>query len=103
MAFLTGVSRFRRTDLIKTRSGRDTYGIISGFDGIKNVPDDQVTMYTVPSGYEGRAELIAAENYGDPHMEWVLVISNAVKNPLNWPRAGETIKIPRLTYVRGVL
>lgn len=103
MANLSGVSRFKKTSLIKTKDGRETYGIMSGFDRIKNIKDDEFNFFTVSNGFEGRCDLIAAQNYGDPHLEWIIVISNRVKNPLNWPKAGDVIKLPRLDFVRSVL
>jgi hypothetical protein len=102
MAFLTGVSRFKNTDLIKSRSGKDTYGRVSGFDALKNITDDESNYikFVVSSGYEGKASLIASDNYGDPHLEWVLIFANHVLNPFNWPKAGETIIIPKLSFIR---
>lgn len=103
MASSTGVSRFRKTGLIQTRSGKDTYGIMSGYDELKNISEENYRMYYVEAGYEGRCDLIAFQQYGDPHLEWVLVFANRVKNPFNWPKAGETIKLPNSSYVRRIL
>jgi len=103
MANLTGVSRFKKTSLIKTKRGIDTYGIMSGYDRIKNIQEDEFDFFNVTSGFEGRCDLIAAQNYGDPHLEWVIVISNRIKNPFNWPKAGDVIILPRSDFVRGVL
>lgn len=99
MASFTGVSRFRRSDLITTRSGRSTYGIVD-YESFKNIDEENYNLLRVNSGYEGRADLIAFEQYGDSHLGWVLVYANAVKNPLNWPKPGDLIKVPKSSYVR---
>jgi len=102
MASFTGVSRFRRSSLITTRSGDPTYGIID-YSSFKNIPEEFYVPYKVQTGYEGRTDLIAYQQYGDSHLGWVLVLANGVKNPLNWPKSGETIKLPKSSYVRRVL
>lgn len=103
MAYITSISRFKRTSLIKTRTGKDTYGRIEGFDQIKFINERNYSMYIVEAGFDGRPDLIAAEFYGDPQLEWVIVIANRPKNPLNWPEIGESIKIPNSAWLRGIL
>lgn len=103
MAFITGTSRFRKTPLIKTRDGKDTYGRVVGFDALRNLNIEDFTWYTVQSQFNGRPDLIAANNYGDPQLEWVLVLANKPFNTINWPATGERIKIPRNTFIRGLL
>lgn len=102
MAILS-TSRFFKTSLVLTRDGKETYGRMDGFDSIKNINGDNFTFYTVPNELEGRADLIADNFYGDSHLEWVLVIANAAKNPLNWPKSGEVIKVPDEEFVRSTL
>lgn len=102
MANLTGVSRFKRSKLIQTRSGKATYGVID-YKSIKNIDEENYTLFRVETGFEGRSDLIAARQYGDPHLEWVIILANAVKNPLNWPRPGDVIKLPKLSYIRRVI
>lgn len=102
MAQLLGTSRFIKTPLVKTRSGKDTYSIIEGFESLKELSGDNYQVYVVDSSYAARADLIAQNFYGDSHLEWVIVLANRPKNPLNWPAAGESIKVPRNTYVRSL-
>lgn len=102
MAQLLNTSRFIKTPLQKTREGKDTYGIIQGFDSLKNLSGEFYTMFTVDTCFAGRADLIAHNFYGDSHLEWIIVMVNRPKNPLNWPAAGDTIKIPKNTYVRSL-
>jgi len=102
MAQLLNVSRFIKTPLTKTRSGRDTYGVIEGFDRLKNITGDDYDSFTVDSSLSGRVDLIAHQFYGNSHLEWVIVIANRPKNPLNWPATGEVIKVPKNTFVRSL-
>lgn len=102
MAQLLSTSRFIKTPLIKTRSGKSTYGIIEGFDRLKNIQGNEYQSFTVDNSIAGRPDKIAARFYGDPHLEWIIVLANRPKNPLNWPRAGEVIKVPFNNFVRSL-
>jgi len=102
MPSLLNTSRFIKTPLTKTRDGKDTYGIMQGFDSLKNIDGDNVESFSVDSAYSGRPDLIAQLFYGNSHLEWVIVIANRPKNTLNWPSAGDVIKIPRNTFVRSL-
>lgn len=102
MAVLLNTSRFIKTPLTKTRDGKDTYGIIQGFDSLRDIDGDNIESFLVDSCYSGRPDLIAQLFYGNPHLEWVIVFANRPKNTLNWPKAGSTIKIPRNTFVRSL-
>lgn len=103
MAFILSTSRFSKTPLINSRSGNTTYGRIEGFDIFKNVSGDNFRLETVTNSMSGRPDLIAESEYGDPHLEWILVLSNAPRNPFNWPKNGEIIKIPNRDFVRSNL
>ena len=102
MAQLLGTSRFIKTPLIKTRDGKDTYSIIEGFESLKKLSGENFQYYVVENCFVGRVDLIANNFYGDSHLEWVIVLANSPKNPLNWPAAGASIKIPNNTYVRSL-
>lgn len=102
MATLLNTSRFINSSLIKTRSGRDTFGLVDGFDTLRNITGDNVTFYTADSSDVGRPDKLAAKFYGDPHLEWIIIFANRPKNPLNWPSAGDTIKIPNNSFVRSL-
>ena len=102
MAQLTRTSRFRRTSLVKTRTGLETYGLVSGFNNIKFIKDINVRYETIDNTESGRPDLIADRVYGNSHLEWILVFANRPKNPLNWPVAGEVIKIPTNEFVKGI-
>lgn len=82
-----------------TRSGKTTYGRIEGFDNLKNPPASQLMSFTVPNYMEGRPDIISNMFYQTVQLEWVIVLANHPKNPLNWPKTGDTIVIPRKSYV----
>ena len=94
-------SRFRFTDLL-IHNGKSTYGIISGIDDIKNPPDNEIDMHRVDMEEAGRPDLLAVGFYGTPHLAWVIVMANHPKNPLNWPKTGDVIKIPKKSFVNGL-
>lgn len=96
-------SRFRYTNLVTTRSGNDTYGLVSGFDALKNIQENQYDKYVVPNKYEGRPDLIAFEFYNNPQLDWAITLSNRPLNPLNWPKTGDLIKIPKKSFVESLL
>ena len=102
MARLLNTSRFIKTPLTATRDGRSTYGVFEGFEALKNIKGNEYQAFVVDGSFAGRADRIAKEFYGDPHLEWVIVIANRPKNPLNWPKTGDVIKIPNNTFVRGL-
>jgi len=89
MAEILGTSRFRDTNLIKTRRGAETFGLVEGFDALRDMSGDQFTFLTIPNGLEGRPDLISFEVYGNVRLSWVIVL-------------GEVIKIPTSQFVRSL-
>lgn len=97
-------NRFRRSDLIKTRDGAETYGRMEVYgDLLRNISGDDLIEWNVDNQFEGRPDLIANLFYGVSHYEWIIVFANRPKNPLNWPKTGDTIKIPKRDFVRSIL
>lgn len=96
-------SRFKRTNLIKTRSGAETYGLMEGFDILRNSKTTDFNNYIVPGEYEGRPDLIAQHFLGSSFYEWMIVMSNRPKNPLGWPKVGQLIRIPNKTLLKSLL
>jgi hypothetical protein len=96
-------SRFRNTPLVRTRNGAETYGLMEGFDILKNLKGDQYGEWIVTNEYEGRPDLIALKFYVLSYYDWIIVMANRPKNTLNWPKTGETIKIPKLNLIRTLL
>jgi hypothetical protein len=97
-------SRFRRSDLIKTRDGAETYGRMEVYGELfRNLSGDNVFEWKVQNNFEGRPDLIAYDFYGVSHYEWIIVFANRPKNPLNWPKTGDVIKIPSREFIRSIL
>jgi small nuclear ribonucleoprotein (snRNP)-like protein len=93
-------SRFRNTSLVKTQNGAETYGLMEGFDVLKNLTGDQYQNWITENKYEGRPDLIALFFYNLSYYDWVIIMANRPKNPLNWPKTGDVIKIPNLSLIR---
>jgi len=81
-------SRFRQTELIRI-DGVRTFGLWEDF--IKDLPFD---LFTVPNNLAGRADEVSEVVYGTPKLFWAIIAYNNVRDPLNWPPAGITIKVP---------
>jgi hypothetical protein len=90
-------SRFKFTDLV-TQDGHETYGrwVEPRFISASTWG----TLY-VTSSFAGRPDRISDAVYDTTAGQywWAIVAFNAPLNPLNWPQAGEIIKIPRLTDI----
>lgn len=87
-------SRFKRTPPVIVE-GKETYGrwVMPGF--LKTRPDESfIRVFQVTSALEGRPDLISFQVYSTPLLDWVLIAFNGVRDPLNWPRAGEMIEYP---------
>lgn len=99
MPDLDQFSRFRHTPLI-VEDGKETYGTWVEPDFLKTRPsDDNVGFFQVTNQLEGRPDLISNQVYGTPLLDWVLIAFNKVRDPLNWPRAGDMIEYPLDTVV----
>ena len=96
-------SRFRNTSLILTKEGAETYGLMEGFNALKNMTGDQYFEWPTDNALAGRPDLIAHKFYNLSHYEWVIVFANHPRNPLNWPKSGEVIKIPKIEFVRTLI
>ena len=91
---LDDFSRFRQTQLV-IFDGKETYGRWRPLSIFSRRPsDDQIDVFSVTSALEGRPDLISNAVYGTPYLDWVLIAFNKVRDPLNWPRAGDVIEYP---------
>jgi len=87
-------SRFFQTEEIVV-DGVETLGIWDPPDFLKKRPDDElIGRFAVTNAVEGRPDLIANELYRSPLLDWVLIAFNNVREPFNWPKAGEVIEYP---------
>lgn len=89
-------SRYKFTPIIN-HNGQLTFG-----SWVKppflSKPDTWAT-YTVPKMYEGKAGLISNDFYGTSDYWWVLVAANQAVD-INWPRAGDVIKVPLIESIQ---
>lgn len=91
---LDDFSRFKRTDLIIV-DGKETFGQWKRFPFLTERPSSEfVEVFRVTSANEGRPDIISAQLYGVPQLDWVLIAFNKVLEPLGWPRAGDLIEYP---------
>lgn len=100
---LDDFSRFKRTPPTII-DGKETYGRWVPPNFLKTRPtDENIGIFRVTSAMEGRPDLIAFKVYGTPLLDWVLIAFNGVRDPLNWPRAGDSIEYPVDTVVLPAL
>lgn len=92
---VSSLSRFVETEIV-VRNGRELFGRWKRPDFLKEefLNEDEVQTFFVDSRFNGRPDRIADEVYGTPFLEWVVVMFNRPKNPLNWPNIGDAIKLP---------
>ena len=94
------ISRFIDTDPIKF-NGIETFGKwqAPSFLDRSVLGEDDIIKLQIENRLEGRPDLIALEQYGNSLLEWVVVMFNKPKNPLNWPLTGEIIELPATVIV----
>jgi len=88
---LSAYSRFAKTDSVLF-DGQETVGRWN--NPITAVLIDNTVIYQVDNAHEGRPDLIADELYGISTYDWLLIAINHVTDALNWPRAGDAIRVP---------
>lgn len=86
-------SRFRQTPLINF-DGEQTFG--KWVDFLADLPFD---IFIVTNDLAGRPDLISDTVYGTPDFFWAIISFNNERNPMNWPPAGDAIKIPVLSSI----
>lgn len=85
-------SRYSLTDIVNFK-GQMTYGLYKPQPWIVNASLENIGSFTVTNDLEGRPDAISDLLYGTPNYYWVLVVLNRPLNPLNWPKAGQVIKV----------
>lgn len=106
MPDLNSFSRLLKTDQIIFQ-GKETFGSWSSFSWLETRPaDNLISNFYVTSAMAGRPDRIAAQVYGSPRLDWVLIafaarISNdqTARMGLLWPKAGQIIEIPNESLV----
>ncbi len=86
-------------------NGKPTYGRASLPDALQeaNLTPGQIARMTITQQYVGRPDALANDVYGTPFLEWIIVMFNKPMNPLGWPQAGITIKLPTKDAVSRLL
>jgi hypothetical protein len=93
-------SRFTKTDKVLFDNS-ETYGRWTS--PITDAMMNTTNVYVVNAQYEGRPDLIANDLYGDPSLDWVLIAVNNATESLNWPSAGNVIKVPSKSLIASEL
>lgn len=57
------------------------------------------TYYTIPRENEGRSDKIAQDVYGDPTLDWIILLYNNILDPFKELKSGNVIKIPALESI----
>lgn len=58
------------------------------------VPDPTDTLFTVPTGGEGRLDLISQKLYGTPELWWAIADCNPGMDPVVGPNIADVIQVP---------
>tara|TARA_R110000744_G_scaffold237485_1_gene354968 strand:+ start:1012 stop:1314 length:303 start_codon:yes stop_codon:yes gene_type:complete len=58
--------------------------------------DADFRLATVSPSFENRPDLISNAAYGTPGYWWVIILANAIEDPLSGLKTGDEIKIPIL-------
>jgi hypothetical protein len=75
--------------------GAHTYGKWKSYNFLtESLAENQTRTLYITNAYEGRPDLISQQIYNTTKLDWVLIAFNKVRNPLNWPRAGDIIRYP---------
>ena len=98
MADLGDNTRFFNTESIII-NGLETLGRWSEPQFLRSADESDMYAYQVNNTKEGRPDLIAEELYDAPELSWVLISFNQIRQPLNWPAAGQVIKYPSRSLV----
>jgi len=96
-------SRFKQTESV-LHDGEEVPGQWQRPDFLSRpLKVSEYQLYQVPSGMEGKPDLISDQFYGTTLLDWLLIVVNNDTSVLNWPRAGSIIKIPNQSLVSAEL
>ena len=80
----------------KGKRTRTTLNSSTYEDYVSDLSNKDYSLWTIPQGYESRADAIAFKFYGDPSLFWVILESNNILDPFEELNVGSKIRIPRL-------
>ena len=96
----TSTSRFSLYSPNKiTHRGKILKDVVSSprFDAFyADLGDADFRLATVSARFENRPDLISNAAYGTPGYWWVILLANAIEDPLSGLKSGDQIKIPIL-------
>jgi hypothetical protein len=64
-----------------------------------NLDESSMIKVVIDQSNSGRPDTIANQYYGDPRLEWIVVLFNRPLEPIGWPQVGMVIKIPIRTVI----
>ena len=87
-------SRFNRTPPT-IHNERETFGVWVQPDFLtRQLLDSEINTIVVDNRLSGRPDEISRKFYGTTLLDWAIIAFNAPRDPLNWPRPGDVIKLP---------
>ena len=89
-------SRYKTTDVVRYKD-QELLGSWPGFDWLNSEP---WKIITIDASQAGRLDLIANQYYGLVDYWWAIMYYNNATN-LNWPRAGDVVKLPSPSAILG--
>jgi Base plate wedge protein 53 len=97
------MSRYTSTSPYYTTPNIKNYLDVINFRNISYEKDDQI--YEVEPRHENRPDLLAYDIYGDSKLWWVFAVRNKdiIKDPVFDLKAGISIYIPKLEYLKNTL
>ncbi len=87
-------SRFRTSQIV-TFNGVETFARWPDLEFMDTTPTTTIITDTKNAG---RLDLISTEFFGSPDFWWAIMAFNRVSQ-LNWPQAGDEVKIPQPSLV----
>ena len=94
-------SRYSGSLLVDFLDGRQSF--VASWNAIRILNDPTDLIFPVPSGMEGRLDIISLTVYGREDLWWVIAQANDMQNPFFEPSIGDQLRIPTLTRVLKIL
>ena len=88
-------------NIYKNENGAYFYNILQTIVFPDNLPASFFSIYNVTHG--DTWPYISFKLYNTPNMWWLLMLANKINNPLEQPRAGDSIAAPRLEIAKSIL
>jgi hypothetical protein len=90
-------SRYIKNAVSELIDGNEHIGLLD----ITDIPTHRNDLFlTVTGAYEYRPDLISKEFYGTTKLWWIIPLANNVEDVLNYPKSGDSIRIPTMETVQ---